>query len=207
MLSAAESLLGVSRHLSAYADGTDRSAFGQLEFAGKLLDLSLRLRGSGVSTMDRVLSIAFDVGISKRQLVKEMLPTLNQLSLIDIGIARDGSIINVSERVPPIPTLFEMADSILRIVMPEPVELAALRMLDRTTAMPLSRTAALEEGASVAADTEAERALAHLEALHLVGVQRSADGEIVVFNPNIWSADVDYTTAALRAEDGPVRAA
>lgn len=208
MLSTAESLLGVSRHLSAYADGPDRSALGQLEFAGKTLDVALRLRGTGVSTFDRVLAMALDVGVAKRHLVKEVLPALETLNLITIDRSADRkTIVTISERIPPIAELFALADSLLQTAMPEPVELATLRILDRTTVMPLTVTAALEEGAAVSSDEEAERALAHLEALHLCTVQMSADGHKVVFNPNIWSADVDHSKAALRAEDGAVRAA
>ncbi len=72
MLSTAELLLGISRHLGTYAVGPDRAALGQLEFAGQVLELAIRLRGSGTSTGDRVAAIAVDAGIDLTPIIHEM---------------------------------------------------------------------------------------------------------------------------------------
>ena len=207
VLSTAELLLGLTRHLRAYTMGPERAALGQLEFAGNVLDLALRLRGSGTSPGDRVIAIATDAGIDKRRLMKDVLPTLEALGLVDTQAAPDGRPVVVIERLPPLEELLGLADSILIIAMPEPVELALLKILDLTTIMPETRAGCIEAASVVASEEIAERALGYLEALHLCSHQRSAEGVEVIYNPNVWSADADYSAAALRAEDGNVRAA
>lgn len=207
MLSTAESLLGLSRHLGAYALGPERAALGQLEFAGSVLELAMRLRGSGVSTSRRVAAIALDAGIDRRRLLGDLLPTLEALQLVDLAHGPDGDLYSVTERIPPLNELLALADAILGAAFPEPVERGVLAILNATTVMPITRDSAIEEGTRVASEQDAERALGYLDALQLCSTRQSADGAIVVYNPNVWSSDVEYSNAALRAEDGTVRAA
>lgn len=135
------------------------------------------------------------------------MPTLQSLNLLEVHAQPDGRMTAVSELIPPLQELLLLSESILAVAQPEPVEQALLRIIDITTRMPVTIDTAVEEGASVATEEAAQRAIGYLEALHLATRVRSADGEDVIFNPNVWSDDVDYTAAALRAEDGAVRAA
>lgn len=207
MLSTAETLLGMTRHLSAYTLGPDRAALAQLEFAGQVLDLSIRLRGSGVSTGPRVVAIALDAGISARLLKREVLPALESLGWVESFYGPDKQLISVSEQLPPLAGLLAAADMILNLATPEPLERAVVAVLDATTVMPITRDTALEVGAEHATAEIAERAVNVLQALHLVSVVAAADGATVVYNPNVWASDADYSAAALRAEDSTVRAA
>jgi len=207
MLTTAETLLGLTRHLSAYTLGPDRAALAQLEFAGQVLEISMRLRASGVSLGARVGAIALDVGVAKRHLDNEILPTLEALGWVDCHRDRDGNLQSVSERIPPLEGLITYADNILQLVGPEPVERAVVRILDASTVMPITRSSAIEEGAAVSSEEAANRALDALKALHLISVVTAADGNVVVYNPNVWASDADYSASALRAEDSTARAA
>jgi hypothetical protein len=206
VLSTAETLLGLSRHLSAYTLGPDRAALAQLEFAGQVLELCVRLRGSGVSTGPRVAAIALDAGISSRLLNREILPTLDSLGWVESFRGDDGKLISVSEHLPPMSALLAQAERILNLATPEPLERAVIAVLDASTVMPITRDTALAVGCEHASEEITARALDVLKALHLVNIVIAADGAKVVFNPNVWAVDVDYSAAALRAEDSSVRA-
>jgi hypothetical protein len=120
---------------------------------------------------------------------------------------QEGNLLSVSELIPPLAEVVAKADGILAIARPDGAERAVLNILDATTTLPLTRDAAIEVGVEVATEHEAERALNYLEALHLAFSAQSEDGTIVVYNPNIWAMDVDFSKAALRAEDSKARAA
>ena len=207
MLTTAESLLGLSRHLAEYALGPDRAALGNLEFAGHVLEIAVRLRGSGVSTANRVAAISLDAGIPLRSLELQVLPALEMLGWLDFERDSDRSLQIVSEQIPPLPELVSRANKVLDIANPELVERALLKILDATTAMPLTRETAIEIGIEVADEPIATRAIDYLQALQLAQVGQSADGAEVVYNPNIWSFDVQLAEAALRAGDPTVRSA
>jgi hypothetical protein len=207
LLSTAEQLLGLTRHLRTYTMGPERAALGQLEFAGNVLEIAIRLRGSGTSPGERVVAIATDAGVDKRRLVFDVLPTLGTLGLIETSLGADGRPTAVIERLPPLPELLALADPILNTALPEPVERALLKILDATTVMPETKASCMQLACEVSSEEQAERALGFLESLHLCHRQASDDGTGVIYNPNVWSADTDYSATALRAEDGRVRAA
>ncbi|MFJ2651573.1 hypothetical protein ACIO1C_33220 [Streptomyces sp. NPDC087420] len=197
----------MSRHLSTYGASQPKADLAQLEFAGRVFELALRLRGSGVSSPERVEALGVSAGIGKREIRREFLPTLEVLGLVDLERDREGAIKVVSEKIPPIDDLYQRADSVLSHVMPEPLEMMALRILRTTTIMPITVSTAEEECAALGPEALAVRAVEDLESLHLCTRQRSADGDEVLFNPNIWAVDKDHSHAALQAEDGAVRAA
>ncbi|QIK04713.1 hypothetical protein G7Z12_37700 [Streptomyces sp. ID38640] len=207
MLTTAELVLGLSRHLSAYGASQPKADLGQLEFAGKIIELAVRVRGSAVSTPERVAALGLDAGISKREVQRELLPALETLSLVDLERDSDHVVRAVSERVPPLPELFDRADAILAIAMPEPLERMAMEVLRQTTLMPMTVPTALEACASLGTEELACRAIEDLQSLHLCALQRSADGDEVLFNPNVWAVDKDHSHAAVQAENGAVRAA
>jgi hypothetical protein len=206
MLSTAELLLGISRHLSEYTAGTDRATLGQLEFAGRVLEIAVRLRGSGVSSARRVAAIGEAAGLSRNETFGQILPSLQALGWVEI-IELDGEPQQVSEAVPPLSELVAQADRILEVVRPQAVERAALLLMDETTKMPVTHARAVELAASRTSEEDALRALRLLANLRLVEISDDASGSQIVFNPNIWSLDERLTAAALRAEDGDVHAA
>jgi hypothetical protein len=132
---------------------------------------------------------------------------LETLGLIDLERDSDRGVRAVSERIPPLPELFVQADAILEIAMPEPLERMAMEVLRQTTLMPITLDTALETCASLGPEDLARRAIEDLQSLHLCALQRSADGEEVLFNPNVWAVDKDHSHAAIQAENGAVRAA
>ncbi|MEU3956093.1 hypothetical protein AB0F45_27840 [Streptomyces achromogenes] len=207
LLPTAELLVGLSRHLSAYGSSQPKADLAPLEFAGRVFELALRLRGSGVSAPERVDALGIDAGIPKREIRREFLPTLEVLGLVDLERDPEGAVVAVSEKIPPIEELYARADSVLSHALPEPIDRMALAVLRATTIMPITTATALEECAPLGPEELAHRAIEDLESLHLCSRQLSADGDEVLFNPNVWAVDKDHSQAALQAEDGAVRLA
>ncbi len=112
----------------------------------------------------------------------------------------------MSEKVPPPEELFARAEAIVDIAMPEPLERTAMEVLRQTTLMPITLHTALETCAPLGPEELAQRAIENLQSLHLCALQKSADGDEILFNPNVWAVDKDHTHAAVQ-ENGVVRAA
>ncbi len=205
MLSDAEVLLGLSRHLSAYAMNPSTAALEQLSFAGWVYEMAWRLRGSGASSPERVEAIALEARISRRRLLVDVLPTLETLGWVSVQRKADNTLHAVVEVIPPPTELLGLAESVLEVAMPTATERSALTLLRATTLQPLEVTAALEE-ASPHGDVAARDALRHLVAIKLVRRIKADDGREVVFNPNIWADNPKVIEAALRAEDARIRA-
>jgi hypothetical protein len=206
LLSTAEALLGLSRHLSAYT-GQPRADLGELEFAGQILELAVRLQGSGVSQIERVAALGLDAGFSKRLVTNDLLPTMELLGLVDLERNASQQVQLVSERVPPLEDLFTEADRVLAVCTPDQLQMAALHLLNETVRMPITLDQAMSACEGIATEEAAHRAIEDLHALRLCARQISDDGVVVLFNPNVWVADREYITAALLAEDGKVKAA
>lgn len=197
----AELVLGVSRHLDAYAAGPAKAALGELEFAGHVFEMAWRLRESGLSRAKRIIAIGVEAGITPRALESEMLPALEALGWIEVKREDDGRLVAVDEHVPPPIELIALAESVLDIANPTQVERAALRLLQETTRQPLTVDAALSATSSETSEVAAKEALGHLVAVKLVRRVRSDDGREVVFNPNVWQGEAEMVKAALRTED------
>lgn len=187
-----------------FQTGPDRLKLSQLELTGKILEMAMRLRGSGVSSYKRVSMIGLDVGSHKREL-HEVVGVLESLKLIECHRSYSGEIKSISEAIPPLPQLLNLADTILNIVCPEPDELAVIAILDATTRMPLTKAVAIEKGTEIANEESANVAIDLLKTFHLLRIVATEDRSVVVFNPNIWASDVDYSKAALQAEDSKLR--
>jgi hypothetical protein len=207
LITTAEILVGLSRHLGAYGSSQPKADLGQLEFAGHILEIAIRVRGSGVSSPERIVALGLDAGIAKRTILKELLPALESLGLVALERNEKGILRSVSEQVPPLEQLLARADDILEVAIPEPLERMVMTVLRETTLMPITRNTALEACAPLGPEELARRAIEDLQSLHLCSLQYSADGEEVLFNPNVWAVDRDHSRAALRAEDGVVRTA
>lgn len=203
LLTEAELVLGLSRHLSAYAMGSERAALGNLEFAGWVFDLAFRLRGSTTSSAQRVSAIGLDVGLSSRNLTA-VLATLDTIGWVTVARDAQGRPVSVAETMPAAGEMVRSAPRLLEIVGAEPVELAALDLLRATAMQPLVVDDALARAAVAStmdsAET-AEDALRHLAATGLVRRVEAADGRTVVYNPNVWVQGDDVARAALRAAD------
>ena len=206
MLTNAELILGLHRHLSAFAASPATAALGQLSFAGQVFEIAWRLRGSGVSTGHRVAAIGVDAAIGQRTLLRDVLPALAALGWVELDV-REGTLYSVSEAIPPPAELVNLADAVLAVALPTPVEKAALALVLATTRQPLLTDAAIEAGMAGggASEEDAVAALRHLAALSLVRRLTTDDGREIVFNPNVWVGDTEVMTAALRVEDARVR--
>ena len=200
MLSDAELLLGLGRHLAAFTVSTAHAALESLQFAGQVYEMAWRLRDSQVSSAKRVQAIAIEAHIGSRVLDREVLPTMEQMHWVDCRRDADGKLVSIEALIPPNKQLIEDAAKLLEILLASPVQRAALELLRTTSRQPLAVTAALEI-ASGYGEEEAQEALRHLIS---VGLVRRIEIEVdrpVVFNPNIWTGDPAISQAALRAED------
>ena len=202
MLSDAELLLGLSRHLSAYSMGPDRAALENLEFAGWVFDMAFRIRGSTTSTADRVRAIGLDVGLGPRSL-RAVIATMEQLGWLTVVRDSDGAPVSVNERITAPGDLIAQAPNVLAIVLPSDCEVACLALLRATTLQPLERSDAMQRAADAAGGAEqaADEALRRLTATNLVRRVVVDDGREVLYNPNVWTQGDSIASAALRAAD------
>ncbi len=195
-----EVLVGLHRHLAHYTVAPATAALGSLQFAGKVLDLAFRLRGSGVSSANRVSALGISAGISKFDLNTSVLPALELLGWVRVNRDKDGAISSVEDVIPPIVELSESGDKVLAIAHVDNTQAAAMALLKASTLHPLEKTAALQLAAGHG-DEAAENALRYLDEVNLVRVVDSADGRTAVFNPNIWVDEEAAVDAALRIQD------
>lgn len=201
VLTDAELVLGLSRHLSAYTMGPDRAALGDLEFAGWVYDVAFRLRGSTTSPAKRVHAIGLDVGLSARNL-RDVMATLEAMDWLSVTRDDAGVAVYVSERLPSPGDLVAAAAKLFDVMALGELERAALRLLRATTLQPLLLADALDAAtAPDASEQAAEDALRHLAATGLVRRVVTDDEREVLYNPNVWTQGDDVATAALRAAD------
>jgi len=200
MLSDAELLLGLGRHLSAYEISSSHAALDSLQFAGQVYELAWRLRDSQVSTGNRVEAIAIEAHIGARQLHREVLPTMEQLGWVDCHRDKDGQLVNVEALIPPNEVLIADAARLLDVLVVNNVQRAALELIRATSRQPLTVDTAIESAAAWGEEAATD-ALGHLEAVNLVRRIEEEVDRPVVFNPNIWTNDQQAATAALRAQD------
>ncbi|WP_434740770.1 hypothetical protein [Micromonospora sp. SH-82] len=200
----AELMLGLSRHLSVYQMGTERAALEQLEFAGRVLDVAFRLRGSTTSSADRVRAIGLDVGLGPRSL-KDVVTTMETLGWLSVVRDAGNAPISISESIPAPGDLVASAPQLLNLLMVEASERAALAILRATTLQPLLVEDALDTATTAAGvdgnEEAAEAALRHLTFLGLVRRVVADDGREVLYNPNVWTQGDAIAQAALRAAD------
>jgi hypothetical protein len=205
ILTDAEFTLGLSRHLRAYAMGSERAALEQLEFAGWIFDVAFRLHGSTTSSAARVRAIGLDVGLGPRSL-KTVIETMEVLNWVSVVRDNGGQFISITERIPAHGDLIMAAPRVLDILMVGPVERAALALLGATVLQPLLvedalHAAAVAEGVK-GHDQAAEDALRHLTGTGLIRRVDSEDGRAVLYNPNVWTQGDDaLAKAALKAAD------
>lgn len=201
MLSDAELLLGLGRHLGAYTISTAHAAFENLHLSGQIYEMAWRLRDSQLSTAARVQAIGVEAHIGGRALLRDVLPVMEQLGWVECRLdPASGTLLAVEALIPPNQQLISDAKRLVDVLMATPVERAALELLRSTSRQPLTVTSALETATDYGEEA-AEDALRHLVAIDLV---RRIEVEVdrpVVFNPNIWAGDPALAKAALRAED------
>lgn len=200
MLSDAELLLGLGRHLAAYTVSTAHAAFESLQFAGQVYEMAWRLRDSQVSSAKRIRAIGIEAHIGSRALDREILPTMEQMGWVDCRRDASGALVSVEALIPPNDQLVSDAHRLLDILLTSPVQRAALELLRETSRQPLTVTAALETACGHGVEA-AEEALRHLVAVDLIRRIEIVVDRPVVFNPNIWTGDPVLSKAALRAED------
>ena len=200
MLSDAELLLGLSRHLAAYEVSPSHAALDSLQFAGQVYELAWRLRNSQVSSVKRIEAIAIEARIGTRQLHREVLPTMEQLDWIESRRDAERLLVSIEALIPPNEVLIADATRLLDILLVSAVQRAALELIRSTSRQPLPVEEALQ-GVAQWGEEAAIEALAHLEAVKLVRRVEQEVDRPVVFNPNIWTNDEQAARAALRAQD------
>jgi hypothetical protein len=206
MLSDAQLVLGLSRHLAAYQMTPERAALEQLELAGQVFDLAFRLRGSTTSSAERLRAIALDAGIGGLAL-KAVVATMESLGWIEVDRDQGGSPVVVREAMPVADVLVAAAPAVLDLCLATPGERASLVLLRETTLRPLLRDDALElasqaPGINALGEVHAEDALRYLTHTGLLrSVITPADQREVLYNPNIWTQGDTIANAALKAAD------
>lgn len=204
ILTDAELVLGLSRHLAAYQMGPERAALEQLELAGQSFDVAFRLRGSTTSSSQRIRAIGLDVGLGSRAL-REVMHTMESLGWLTIQRDNEGQVIAVLEKIPAPADLVKAAGTVLDILLTTPAERAALALLRATSLQPLEIDEALSiaaEEAKIIGNAEAvEDAARYLKHTGLVREVTADDGRKVFYNPNVWTQGDEIAATALKAAD------
>lgn len=197
----AELVLGLSRHLSVYQMGPERAALEHLEFAGRVLDVAFRLRGSTTSSVQRIEAIGLDVGLGPIAL-KQVIETMQALGWVSVVRNQQGGPVSMAESIPAPGDLVNAVPVLFNTLMVGTSARAALALLRATTLQPLLISDALHavsEGG--AGDEAASAALRYLTALGLVRRIVADDGREVLYNPNVWTQGDSIAQAALKAAD------
>ncbi|BBX94143.1 hypothetical protein H5U98_22790 [Mycolicibacterium boenickei] len=202
ILSDAELVLGLSRHLSAYAKTSERADLDTIEFAGWIYDLAFRLQGSTTNTPGRVRAMGRDIGLGQRDLTS-VVATMEQLGWLIVDRDAQGRPLVVTETMPAPGILIAESDNVLTACDAQPHDYAALSLLRATTLQPLVIEDALAAAKTApgASDETAEDAVRTLIAVGLVRRVRTEDGRDVVYNPNVWAQGDQIAQAALAAAD------
>lgn len=198
----AELLLGLSRHLSVFQMGPEKAALEQLEFAGRVLDVAFRLRGSTTSSAERVSAIGLDAGLG-RTMLQPVIATMETLGWINVTRDVHNAPVAVAESIPAPGDLVVSASALLDMLRATPQERAALSILRATTLQPLVIEDALQMATTSTCDEAAGvAAIRHLTYLKLIRrVKTEADDREVLYNPNVWTQGDTIAQAALKAAD------
>jgi hypothetical protein len=94
------SLLGLSRHLSAYSTSQVHAALESLAFAGQVYEMAWRLRHSQVSSVGRVSAIGIEAKIGPRILDTQILPTLEALGWVRCERDASRALVSVAAIIP-----------------------------------------------------------------------------------------------------------
>lgn len=200
----AELLLGLSRHLSAYNMSAERASLDELEFAGHIFEMAFRLRGSTTSSPSRVQAIGIEVGLGGRNL-RGVLTAMESLGWISVSRRPDGEPVSVADLIPAPGDLINSAEAVLNVSLATSMQWALLALLRATALQPLLKVDALEVAAKAdgrnIGNEAAEDALRKLIALGLARLVPDDDGRDVVYNPNVWTQGDSIAAAALKAAD------
>ena len=161
MLSDAELLLGLGRHLSAYGVSPAHAALESLQYGGQVYEMAWRLRNSQVSTAARIEAIGIEAQIGPLRLRREVLPTMQQLGWVDCRHDQQGALTAVEALIPPNADMIDDAARLLDILLATPLQRAALELIRATSRQPLAVEAATQV-VSHWGEQVAEEALGHL---------------------------------------------
>lgn len=198
VISDAEILLGLSRHLGIYEISPAHAALEDLQLAGQIYEISWRLKGSGRAKKARVDALIQSAGILRRRAWSDILPVMGQLDWVEIGTSDNGTPEFISEFIPPSQELVDSSGRILDLLMVDGVQRCSLVVIRATSRRPLT----IDELRSEASDDpNLDEALRHLESLQLVKRVEHEVDRPVFFNPNVWVDEKEAVGAALRVSD------
>jgi hypothetical protein len=168
--------------------------------AGRTMDLALRMRRHGSLTYRAVEIFASLVALPPSDLNTWVLPTLQQLGIIDVGRASDGSIILIEERVGVAEGVLEQCAAIWERLAPKPSEACAISSTDHATYAPLSQSdhQAILEQEGFPAELH-EQAFQRMAAVGLLRREQSSVlGETVLWAPYVWGTEAIDIAAFLK---------
>lgn len=199
ILSDAELILGLSRHLGAYARSAETASLDTLQAAGWIVDMAFRLRGNTSSTPDRVWAIGMDIGLGQRDL-QFVIAKMEALGWLAVDRDQQRKPLSVIEAIPAPADLVKATPKILQACDANPSDYALLELLRATTLQPLLLTEALAVAAQGTSEQSANDAVRRLLAVGLLRDVQTDSGR-VLYNPNVWTQGDEIAKAAIRTAD------
>lgn len=185
-------LFYVHRQAPLINDPVQKAKLGQLIAAGEAMDYVVKLKDHGKSlTGAMAVEFAAHAGISQYRLFNDVLPILKEadlisytLDLVGIGLAAIEEYVGLSGRV------IDQAMRVTAKFAPTPVEIAVLHSVELASWAPLTRAQHAEQLHKRGFTDEVVNDAVRLTLA--AGVNQKAKStelnELVVYNPNVWSA-------------------
>jgi hypothetical protein len=187
------------KHLRGYPARTAAS-FEATVLAGKSCDLLGRMRQLAPYTMSAIIPLAKDAGLARQEFTRTLLPYLEMLGIVQVE--RNGQqVARVRAFVLSQDDVMDQVGRLWEALDPEPVERAAIVVLQRTANLPLTR----EEGsaACVAAGVTEKEAAEGIELAlshDLIRETHVADFDAdFLYNDFLWGENIQHISAALAA--------
>ena len=195
------------KHLRIYTALHTAPAFEATILSGKIGDLLGRMRHVAAYSLDNLVPLAKDAGITKRELTTIVIPVLETLRIVQVH-KHGATIADIRAFLLSQDDVMDQITRIWQHLEPDSVERGSLAVLRDTATMPMTREEAAERlvAEGLCNEEEAfqaiELAIAHDLIRHRHVAEHAAD---FLFNDFLWGENIDRTTEALAALPSNVR--
>ncbi len=157
----------------------------------KMIRLAANIQGFEViRPVDRLEIMALELGIDPDSLKSSILPSMEDIGLVEIHRDNSGDIDRVEESIPRVGELLESTGRYWTETDPSPIESAGISSLDKTSITPLP-LAKMRTDLSELKDNEFQILLDCGKSGKFLDDYVSSSGETIVYSPTIWGHRAD----------------